>query len=118
MPQSIVLAYTLLATLSITAFICLLLVRSIIKYRVLYQLLRKKNLEVYDKTIIIHRYNEIMRLYSMRESYIQDIIKFSEAPKFVYEKHMEDIAMQNNISDKIIEIYEEIAAMQVADKDK
>jgi len=109
--------YAFTGTGAMILLLSILLFRSLVKQYKLLATIRKTNLDIYDKSYIIHRYNEAMQLYIQKESYVEDIITAFKTPGYSDIKHTEDIAMNASLSEKILDIYEEIAFIN-ASKDQ
>lgn len=106
-------AYVLLGTGMIILTLGMMLFVMCVKYYNLLQTARKGNIELMDHKILVRKYDDMMKLYLDKERSLDVILRdYSSMLKFeaIEENQfvIDNMAIQSDLSDKILRIYEEI----------
>lgn len=106
-------AYVLLGTGVIILTLGMMLFVMCVKYYNLLQTARKGNIELMDHKILVRKYDDMMKLYLDKERSLDVILRdYSSMLKFeaIEENQfvIDNMAIQSDLSDKILCIYEEI----------
>lgn len=106
-------AYVLLGTGMIILTLGMMLFVMCVKYYNLLQTARKGNIELMDHKILVRKYDDMMKLYLDKERSLDVILRdYSSMLKFeaIEENQfvIDNMAIQSDLSDKILCIYEEI----------
>jgi hypothetical protein len=105
--------YVLLGTGMIILTLGMMLFVMCVKYYNLLQTARKGNIELMDHKILVRKYDDMMKLYLDKERSLDVILRdYSSMLKFeaIEENQfvIDNMAIQSDLSDKILCIYEEI----------
>jgi hypothetical protein len=106
-------AYVLLGTGVIILTLGMMLFVMCVKYYNLLQTARRGNIELMDHKILVRKYDDMMKLYLDKERSLDVILRdYSSMLKFeaIEENQfvIDNMAIQSDLSDKILCIYEEI----------
>ena len=106
-------AYVLLGTGVVILTLGMMLFVMCVKYYNLLQTARRGNIELMDHKILVRKYDDMMKLYLDKERSLDVILRdYSSMLKFeaIEENQfvIDNMAIQSDLSDKILCIYEEI----------